>query len=88
MGTITETLSRWASGLRYEDLTPEAIDAAKHFLYDSVGCALGGYQTHDPKLVLAGRDPQLERAVDEVMQRIAADPRRLPERPAPPVKTK
>jgi 2-methylcitrate dehydratase len=49
---MTETLSRWASALRYEDLTPEAIDAAKRFLYDSVGCGLGGYQTHDPKLVL------------------------------------
>jgi 2-methylcitrate dehydratase len=52
LGTITETLSRWAAGLRYEDLTPESIESAKAFLYDSLGCALGGYQTHDPKLVL------------------------------------
>lgn len=52
MATITETLSRWASALRFEHLTPESIAAAKSFLYDSLGCALGGYQTHDPKLVL------------------------------------
>ena len=52
MGTITETLSRWAADLRYDHLTPESITAAKAFLYDSLGCALGGYQTHDPKLVL------------------------------------
>jgi 2-methylcitrate dehydratase len=52
VGTISETISRWASELRYEDLSLEAIDAAKRFLYDSVGCALGGYQTHDPRIVL------------------------------------
>ena len=43
---------------------------------------------NDPRLVLEGRDPQLERAVEEVMKRISEDPKRLPERPAPPVKTK
>ena len=41
---------------------------------------------NDPKLVIAGRDPQLERAVEEVMQMIREDPRVLPSRPAPPVK--
>jgi 2-methylcitrate dehydratase len=52
VATITETLSRWASGLRYEDLPPEAIDAAKRFLFDSLGCGLGGFQVHDVRLVL------------------------------------
>lgn len=42
---------------------------------------------NDPKAVIAGRDPQLERAVEEVMRRIRENPKRLPERPAPPVKT-
>ena len=42
---------------------------------------------NDPKSVIAGGDPQLERAVEEVMRRIREDPKRLPERPAPPVKT-
>lgn len=52
MATITETMSRWACGLRYEDLSPEAIDAAKRFLYDSLGCGLGGYQVHDARIAL------------------------------------
>ncbi len=52
MGTMTETLSRWACGLEYEDLTVEVVEAAKRFLYDSLGCALGGYQTHDVRIFL------------------------------------
>ena len=52
MGTITETLAKWASGLTYNDLTPEAIDTAKRFLYDTIGCALGGYQVHDCQMFL------------------------------------
>lgn len=52
MGTITQTLSEWASRLTFEDLTPEAIDAAKRFLYDSVGCGLGGFQQEDCQLML------------------------------------
>ena len=39
------------------------------------------------KSVIAGRDPQLERAVDEVMRMIRDDLRTRPERPALPVKT-
>ena len=41
----------------------------------------------DPASVLAGRDPQLERGVAEVLRAIEAEPRRLPGRPADPVKT-
>ena len=52
MATITETISRWAVDLEYEHLTPEAIDAAKRFLYDTIGCALGGYQVHDVQIFL------------------------------------
>ena len=52
MATLTETIARWAAELKYEDLTPEAIDAAKRFLYDTLGCALGGYQTHDVRIFL------------------------------------
>jgi 2-methylcitrate dehydratase len=52
MTTMTGTIARWACDLKYEDLTPEAIDAAKRFLYDSLGCALGGYQVHDVNIFL------------------------------------
>jgi tricorn protease len=40
---------------------------------------------NDPKSVLAGHDPQLERAVQEVMKKLA-QPVTLPKRPADPVK--
>ncbi|MEM7352533.1 MAG: S41 family peptidase [Acidobacteriota bacterium] len=42
---------------------------------------------NDPKSVIAGRDPQLERGVAEVLKAIEAEPRKLPERPDDPVKT-
>lgn len=41
---------------------------------------------NDPASVIAGRDRQLERAIEEVMARIEADPPSYPERPADPVK--
>jgi tricorn protease len=41
---------------------------------------------NDPRSVIAGRDPQLERAVDEMMKKINANPTRLPVRPKSPVK--
>jgi len=43
---------------------------------------------NDATSILAGRDPQLERGVEEVMKMIRQDPKKLPERPADPVKTK
>ena len=52
MPTITETIARWACDLKYEDLTAESINAAKRFLYDTIGCALGGYQVHDCEMFL------------------------------------
>jgi tricorn protease len=42
---------------------------------------------NDPASVLAGRDLQLETAVADVLRRIREDAKRLPDRPAPPVKT-
>src|SRR6266481_10176629 len=56
-------MSRWAAGLTYQQLSPEAVYQAKRFLLDSIGCALGGYLQHDVKIALqvldeiAGRGP-------------------------------
>jgi 2-methylcitrate dehydratase len=50
--TITATMSQWAAGLKFEDLSADAIYQAKRFLLDSVGCALGGYQQHDVVIAL------------------------------------
>ena len=50
--TITATMSQWAAGVQFEDLSQDAIYQAKRFLLDSVGCALGGYQQHDVIIAL------------------------------------
>lgn len=49
---ITAPMSRWAAGLTYTDLSEDAIDQAKRYLLDSLGCAFGGYQQHDVKMLL------------------------------------
>lgn len=43
---------------------------------------------NDPKSVIEGRDPQLERATAEVMAKLKGRTVKLPTRPAPPVKVK
>lgn len=50
---LSYKLSEWATSLRYEHLSPRAIEAAKLFWYDSLGCALGGSQQDDAKILLA-----------------------------------
>ena len=42
---------------------------------------------NEPKAVIAGRDPQLERGVAEIMKKIKDSPVTFPPRPAAPVKT-
>jgi len=42
---------------------------------------------NDPASVIAGKDPQLDRGIEEVMKAIQANPRTLPKKPADPVKT-
>lgn len=41
---------------------------------------------NDPRSVLAGRDPQLERAIAELMKKLPGSPTTFPKRPADPVK--
>ena len=50
--TVTATMSQWAAELKFEDVSPEAVNQAKRFLLDSIGCALGGYQQHDVIIAL------------------------------------
>jgi 2-methylcitrate dehydratase len=49
---VSWTLAKWASELTYESLSDDAIKAAKLYLYDSFGCALGGSQQHDVQIFL------------------------------------
>src|SRR5213596_661709 len=49
---LSYVIADWACSLKYEHLSPEAIQAAKLFWFDSIGCALGGSQQEDAKILL------------------------------------
>ncbi len=51
-GTITETMSRWAANLSYEDLGERAVTEARRYLLDSLGCAFGGLQQEDVHIAM------------------------------------
>jgi len=40
-------IAEFAVGLDYKDIHGDAIHEAKRYLYDSIGCAFGGYHTKD-----------------------------------------
>jgi 2-methylcitrate dehydratase PrpD len=42
--TLLERIAEYATGLRYEDILPEAIQIARWLVFDSIGTGLGGYQ--------------------------------------------
>ncbi|MCX7834815.1 MAG: MmgE/PrpD family protein [bacterium] len=48
---ISRQMSRFALNLKYEDLPENVILEVKRYLYDSVGCAYGGYHTKDVKIL-------------------------------------
>src|SRR5437588_807989 len=49
---LSHTVAEWACFLNYKHLSPEGIEAAKLFWFDSIGCALGGSQQDDAKILL------------------------------------
>src|SRR6478672_10204003 len=49
---LSYVIAEWACALKYEHLSPGAIQAAKLFWFDSVGCALGGSQQEDARILL------------------------------------
>src|SRR5882724_10797363 len=49
---LSYIIAEWACSLQYEHLSPEAIQAAKLFWFDSIGCALGGSQQEDARILL------------------------------------
>lgn len=49
--SIARTISEYALGLKYEDLPENVINEVKRYLYDSIGCAYGGYHTKDINII-------------------------------------
>jgi 2-methylcitrate dehydratase len=49
--SIARTIAEFALKLKYEDLPKEVVHEVKRYLYDSVGCAYGGYHTKDVNIL-------------------------------------
>ena len=49
--TISQQISEFAVGLKYDDLPQEVVTEVKRYLYDSIGCAYGGYHTRDVNIL-------------------------------------
>lgn len=45
--TVSGRLAEFATRVKYADLPAEVVACGKRFLYDSIGCALGGVDTED-----------------------------------------
>ncbi|UCC82006.1 MAG: PD40 domain-containing protein [Gemmatimonadota bacterium] len=63
-------------------------DIEGSWIIENYGVAPDIEVQNTPRSVVEGRDLQLERGIAEIMAMIEADPMRLPDRPADPVKTK
>jgi tricorn protease len=63
-------------------------DAEGHWIIEGHGVDPDIVVENDPRSVIAGKDPQLERAVAELVKKMDAEPMKLPTRPPDPVKTK
>ncbi len=72
--------------VRVPEFATNAIDGS--WIIEGHGVDPDIVVANDPASVLAGRDPQLERGVEEVLRRIREDPRPRPVRPPDPVRTK
>ncbi len=49
--SISRQIAEFAVNLKYEDLPENVIHEVKRYLYDSVGCAYGGYHTRDVNIL-------------------------------------
>jgi 2-methylcitrate dehydratase len=49
--SISRQIAEFAVGLQYENLPDDVVHEVKRFLYDSIGCAYGGYHTKDVNIL-------------------------------------
>lgn len=49
--TISQQISDFAVNLKYDDLPEEVVTEVKRYLFDSIGCAYGGYHTKDVNIL-------------------------------------
>jgi len=72
--------------VRVPEFSTNDVDGG--YIIENYGVAPDIEVENDPASILAGRDPQLERGIAEVVRLIRENPMPLPDRPADPVKTK
>ncbi len=49
--SISRQISEFAVNLKFSDLPENVVEEVKRYLYDSIGCAYGGYHTKDVKII-------------------------------------
>ena len=49
--SIARQIAEFSVGLKFEDLPEEIIHEVKRYMYDSIGCAYGGYHTKDLNII-------------------------------------
>jgi len=49
--SISRQIAEFAVNLKFEDLPQDVVYEVKRYLYDSVGCAFGGYHTKDVNII-------------------------------------
>lgn len=49
--SISRQIAEFAVNLNYKDLPENVINEVKRYLYDSIGCAYGGYHTKDVNII-------------------------------------
>ncbi len=49
--SISRQIAEFAVNLNYDDLPEKVVHEVKRYLYDSVGCAFGGYHTRDVNIL-------------------------------------
>ena len=49
--SIARQISEFSVGLQFNDLPEDVIHEVKRYMYDSIGCAYGGYHTKDVNII-------------------------------------
>ena len=47
---VADTLARYATSLRYEDLPPDVVRVAKRIIIDSIGCGIGAFSAETSQI--------------------------------------
>ncbi len=49
--SIARVISEFSVGLEFQDLPEDIVHEVKRYMYDSIGCAYGGYHTKDVNII-------------------------------------